>query len=172
MFRRLRPAPASAPATPIGSLTGDQPHDTCFRCGRPTPPGVSLCEQDNPANIKSPSATQVHGTIVIGVLAGFVLLAVLLRFATAGVGPYPASVSGVATRADGGLEVVIQVANEGTRTSGASCRVSAGGSPDYRDLVFFTEPIEPGQTRSVSHTIAPRTDGSALQLGSIAVRCN
>jgi hypothetical protein len=172
MFRRFRQAPVAIPATPSGALAADLPHDTCFRCGRPTAVGVSLCERDNPANIKSPSSTQVHGTIVIGVLAGFVLLAVLLRAATAGVGPYPASVAGAATRADGGLEVVIQVTNQGTRTAGASCRVSAGGSPDYRDLVFFTEPIPAGETRSVSHSIAPRTDGSVLQLGSIAVRCN
>ncbi len=163
MSRRLSPAPA---------LAGDQPHDTCFRCGRPTPAGVSLCAQDNPARIKSPSATQVHGTIVIGVLAGFLLLAALLAAATAGVGPYPASVSGAASRADGGLDVVIQVTNQGTRTAGASCRVSAGGSPDYRDLVFFTEPIPAGETRSVSHTIVPRTDGVTLQTGSVAVRCN
>lgn len=172
MFRRLRAAPAAAPAAAPGPIAADQAHDVCLRCGRPTPLGVSLCDQDNPARIKSPSATQVHGTIVIGVLAGFVVLAVLLRVATAGVGPYPATVAGAATRADGGLDVVIQVTNEGSRTAGASCRVSAGGSPDYRDLVFFTEPIAPGATRAVNHTILPRTDGSTLQLGSIAVRCN
>ena len=172
MFHRLRPAPAVAPVAAPGAIAADQPHDTCFRCGQPTPPGVSLCERDNPARIKSPSATQVHGTIVIGVLAGFVLLAVLLRVATAGVGPYPAAVAGAATRADGGLDLVILVTNQGTRTAGASCRVSAGGSPDYRDLVFFTQPIPAGESRSIAQTIAPRTDGTSLQLGSIAVRCN
>ena len=40
-----------------------QPHDVCLKCGRPTPLGVSLCENDNPGRIKSPSSTQVHGTI-------------------------------------------------------------------------------------------------------------
>ena len=172
MFHRLRPAPAVAPASAPGTLATDQPHDTCFRCGRPTPPGVSLCERDNPARIKSPSATQVHGTIVIGVLAGFVLLAVLLRVATAGVGPYPAAVAGAATRADGGLDIVILVTNQGTRMAGASCRVSAGGSPDFRDRVFFTEPIPPGESRSITQTIAPRPDGTVLQPGSVVVRCN
>jgi hypothetical protein len=172
MFRRLRAAPATAHAANANSVSADVTPDTCLRCGRPTPPGVSLCEQDNPARIKSPSSTQVHGTIVLGVLAGFLLLAVMLRLGSAGIGPYPASVIGAATRADGGLDLVIQVTNEGTRPAGASCRVALGGSPDYRDLVFFTEPIPVGGSRSISQTVAPRTDGTALQPGSVAVRCN
>ena len=158
---------APTPAVPL-----DQPHDTCFRCGRPTPPGVSLCERDNPARIKSPSSTQVHGTIVIGVLAGFVLLAILLRFATAGVGPFESSLAGVASRADGGLDVVVSVANSGSRASGASCRIFAGGAANFRDYVFFTEPIPAGETRQFSRVVPPVPNGRPLETRSMAVRCN
>ena len=150
MFRG--PTPVTDPPS---DLTAASTHDTCVRCGRPTPLGVSLCEQDNPGRIKSPSSTQVHGTIVIGVLAGFLLLALLLRFGAAGVGPFSSTLAGVATRADGGLDVVVQVANGGTRASGASCRISAGGAPDFRDYVFFSEPIPAGETRTFTRSVPP-----------------
>lgn len=171
MFQGSAPTPAPA-AEPGPLVVAGEPHDTCFRCGRPTPLGVSLCERDNPARIKSPSSTQVHGTIVIGVLAGFVVLAILLRFATAGVGPFESSLAGVAPRADGGLDIVVSVANSGTRTSGASCRVFAGGAADFRDYVFFTEPIPPGETRQFSRVVPPVPNGQPLETRSMAVRCN
>jgi hypothetical protein len=62
-----------------------QPHDSCIRCGRPTPLGVALCERDNPAHIKA--HPQVHGTILFGDrwLRG---AAAAARLASLGVGPY------------------------------------------------------------------------------------
>ncbi len=156
----------------MGPVRLDQPHDTCFRCGRPTPPGVSLCDRDNPAHIKSPSSTQVHGTVLVGVIGGFIALAILLRLVSAGVGPFTSVVSGVATRADGGLDVVVSVSNGGTRSSGASCRVSPGGAPDYRDYVFFTEPIPAGESRQFTRSLAPPADGPPLSESAVVVRCN
>lgn len=169
MFRRSTPVPATDPAAPVAV---GEPHDTCFRCGRPTPVGVSLCERDNPGRIGSPSATQVHGTIVVGVLGGFVLLALLLRFASVGMGPFASTVTGVATRADGGLEVVVRVTNAGSRASGASCRVSPAGAPGYGDHVFFTESIAAGQSREFSQTLLPAAGRAPLGGGSLVVRCN
>lgn len=150
-----------------------QPHDVCIRCGRPTPLGVALCDADNPAHIKGPSPTQVHGTILLGVIGGFVLLLLLLRLTTAGVGPFPASLTGVATRPDGGLTVVVEVTNNGTRPSGASCRVTAAGVPDFNDYVFFTDQIPAGETRSISQIVPPLPGGQALPAGTaLVVRCN
>src|SRR4030042_1207811 len=103
MFRRSAPTPATVPA---GAVDLSQPHDTCIRCGRPTPAGVALCERDNPGAIKGPSPTQAHGTILIGVIGGFVLLLLLLRLTTAGVGPFGSTLAGVATRPAGALGVV------------------------------------------------------------------
>lgn len=167
MFRR-----SATPATvPTGTVNVNEPHDTCIKCGRPVPLGVSLCEQDNPGGIKSPSSTQVHGTIVIGVLAGFLLVALLFRFGSNGVGPFTSTLAGVATRPDGGLDVVVTVANEGSRASGASCRISAGGRPDFRDYVFFSEPIPVGETREFARTVPPVPGGPPLEPTQLVVRC-
>ena len=169
MFGRSQttsPGEAAAAALRAG------PHDVCVRCGRPTPPGVSMCEVDNPGAIKSPSSTQVHGTIVLGVLLGFVLLAVLLRAASSGVGPFPSSVAGAATRADGGLDVVVTVANNGDRTSAASCRTASGVALDAPSSVFFTGLIPPGESTTFTQTLQPRTGGQPLSPGSVVVRCN
>ena len=150
-----------------------QPHDTCIRCGRPTPLGVALCDRDNPGHIKGPSATQVHGTIVFGVIGGFVLLLVLLRIATTGIGPFPSALNAVATRADGGLDVVVAVTNNGTRPSGASCRVMAAGVPDFRDYVFFTRVIPAGATESFTESVPAIPGGQPLLASTtLAVRCN
>jgi hypothetical protein len=174
MFRRSTPVAESNPRdlTPAEIALLSQPHDTCFRCGRPTPPGVSLCDRDNPGHIKSPSATQVHGTILVGVIGGFVALALVFAATSAGVGPFRAAISGVATRADGGLDVVMTVTNGGTRASGASCRVSPDGAPDYRDYVFFTQPIPVGESRQFQRSLEPPTNGTALSPANVAVRCN
>src|SRR3954465_1740953 len=113
MFRS--PTPATDPYLPV-DLQGA--HATCLKCGRPTPVGVSLCEIDNPGRIKSPSTTQVHGTIVIGVIAGFVLLLLLLRVGASGVGPFPSTLAGYTTLANGGLNVAVTVTNSGSRAAG------------------------------------------------------
>lgn len=149
-----------------------QPHDACIRCGRPTPLGVALCERDNPARIKGPSPTQVHGTILFGVIGGFVALFLVLRLASAGVGPFPSALNAVATRADGGLDVVVTVTNSGSRAAGASCRVAAAGMPEFREYVFFTEQISAGTTRSFTQTVPPLPSGRALPATlTLAVRC-
>jgi hypothetical protein len=174
MFRRPTKTPNgdAQELTPAEAALLDKPHDTCFRCGRPTPPGVSLCARDNPGHIKGPSSTQVHGTILMGVLGGFIALALVFGATSAGAGPFAAAVSGVATRPDGGLDVVMQVTNSGTRASGASCRVSPDGAPDYRDYVFFTEPILAGESRLFARSLEAPANGIALSPSNVVVRCN
>lgn len=149
-----------------------QPHDSCIRCGRPTLLGVALCERDNPAHIKGPSSTQVHGTILFGVIGGFVALFLLLRLASAGVGPFPSALNAVATRADGGLDVVVTVTNNGSRASGASCRVRAAGVAGFREYVFFTDQIPAGTSRSFTETVPPLPSGQALPASpTLVVSC-
>ena len=174
MFRRQASTPDPNPQqlTAAEAALLSQPHDTCFRCGRPTPVGVSLCERDNPGHIKSPSSTQVHGTILIGVIAGFIGLALVFGATSAGAGPFNATVAGVATRVDGGVDVAMSVTNNGTRASGASCRVSPDGAPDYRDYVFFTEPIPAGESRQFQRSLEAPANGAALRPANIVVRCN
>src|SRR6478752_624358 len=100
MFRRS--TPVTIPPVPVDLA---EPHDVCLKCGRATPLGVSLCENDNPGRIKSPSTTQVHATILIGVLVGFIGLLAIFRLGAAGVGPFHSSLLGYSTLADGGIQV-------------------------------------------------------------------
>ena len=106
-----------------------------------------------------------------GVLAKM-LGAALLRVATSGVGPFPSSIAGAATRDDGSLDVVVTVANNGERSSAASCRTASGVAIDAPSSVFFTELIPPGESISFTQTLKPRTGGQPLSPGSVVVRCN
>ena len=151
-----------------GTIEG--PHDTCFRCGKATPQGVPLCEHDNPGRIKGPSTTQVHGTIVIGLIVGFILFGIGATMIRAG-GPFEAAVVDAAVQADGRTQVVISVTNQGDAPSRASCRVSQGGLVGSGDDVFFSEPIEAGETRQFTRLLrAPNApSGRPLQ---VAVLCS
>ena len=163
--------------SPSAATIAVQPHDTCVRCGRPTPLGVALCELDNPARIKGPSATQVHGTIAVGVVSGFILLFVLLARVTtpAAGGGLVATIPGYSSRADGTTEVIVRVTNNSAAAAAVSCRVQRGGSVGAGDIVFFTEPIPAGASRDYSRIMPAPAAGSAasgIAPGSFAVRCN
>ena len=168
------PDPARpARAFPASSPSPDAPHDTCVRCGKPTPLGVALCEDDNPGRIGAPSATQVHGTIVAGIVVGFVLIAVLGRLAFSGIGPFEGTVVGRGSRSDGGAEIVVQVKNQGAREAPSTCRVSRGGLHHPDDLVFVTEPIPPGGTRTFPRTVPPPGPrNEPLVVERLSVRCS
>ena len=113
------------------------------------------------------------GVGLFAVLGGFALLLVLLRLASSGLGPFPSALNAVATRADGGLNIVVSVTNNGTRPAGASCRVVAAGMPEFRDYVFFTDQIPAGTSRSFTATVPPLPSGQALPASlTLAVRCN
>jgi hypothetical protein len=174
----------STPCATLNPMTGPvpatlvtQPHDTCVRCGRPTPLGVALCDIDNPGRIKGPSATQVHGTIAIGLISGFILLFVLMAKVTtpAAAGGLAASIPGYSTRADGTTEIVVRVTNSGKAAAAVSCRVQRGGAVGYGDIVFFTDPIPAGETRDFTRVMPAPAAGSAdsgIAPTAFAVRCN
>ena len=166
MFRRS--TPATVPALPVDT---EEQHDVCLKCGKPTPLGVSLCENDNPGRIKSPSTTQVHGTIVVGVLVGFGLLLLLFRFGSAGVGPFHSSIVGYSTRSDGSLDVAVMVQNAGTKAVGASCRISDNNAQDYTGYAFFTTPIAAGASQTFTQTIPQPTGQDPLSPADLIVSC-
>jgi predicted nucleic acid-binding Zn ribbon protein len=156
---------ATAPVHP-------EPEDHCVRCGRPTPAGVSLCEADNPGAIKAPSATQVHGTILVGVVAGFLIFGLLARFAVSAAGPFEADIQGRAPRADGAAEVVVRVVNAGTTPASATCRVTRDGVPRQEDLTFRTERLAAGATVQVTRTLpVPVVGDPAFDVDRVTVAC-
>lgn len=150
--------------------TVTQPHDTCFRCGRPTPEGVPLCGDHNPARIKGPSTTQVHGTIVIGLIVGFVLFGLVAALTRAG-GPFAASVVLASVLPDGRTQVVLNITNEGSTPARASCRLSQGGLVGSGDDVFFSEPIDANATRQFTRTLRAANTPSNRSLQVVAL-CN
>lgn len=174
-----RPLPLSVPAAGIATVDGrpffpqaGRPHDRCFRCGRATPLGVSLCDADNPAHIGAPSTTQVHGTIIAGILIGFVIFALAAKLAITSGGPFVASLTGRIARTDGAVDVVLQVTNQGSRLSAATCRIGKTSAATPEDVIFLTEPIQGGATASLTHTLPTPGDGDApWAIDRIAVAC-
>jgi hypothetical protein len=169
---------ASPPARHAGVVRPRalEPEDRCVRCGRPTPAGVSLCPADNPGGIGAPSATQVHGTILLGVIIGVVVIALAARLAVARAGPFEATVSGSATHADGTVEVLVHVENQGQNEGPATCRISFGGAAGgaaAADLSFVTDRIPAGGAQDVTHTVAAGSvAGSRRDPEPLTVRCD
>jgi hypothetical protein len=124
--------------------TSTEPPSRCIRCGRPTPAGVSLCDIDNPGHIKAPSATQVHGTMLLGVGIGVIGFLLLAQLAVRHAGPFSAQVTGYAGVATGAVQVQIRVANGGADESIATCRITRDGSARSDDYVIRTERIPAG----------------------------
>ncbi|MET1232990.1 MAG: hypothetical protein ABWY52_09095 [Candidatus Limnocylindrales bacterium] len=139
--------------SPATDLT--QPHDTCVRCGKPTPQGVALCDDDNPAALLGPSATQVHGTIAVGIGIGFLILALVANWALGSVGPFDVRVLAATGLADGGADIVFAVTNAGGTANRATCRITRGGVSTPADPVFRTETIAAGGTIEVVRTVQP-----------------
>jgi len=126
----------------------------CARCGASTTLDRGLCEDCNPLGLRDVASSQVHGTAFVGVLVAVVLLAVFARVAVSGVGPFPASVSGVQP-SGAGLEVSMTVTNSGTAAGQTRCRLS---DPSGRGLggsaLMLSPRIEPGETVTFSTQVA------------------
>jgi len=97
----------------------------CYKCGRPIGPDETICAVCNRAGMATPSATQYHGTIVVAIVAGVVLLAVWASLAMSGIGPYEATVLRVTIDPPDGAIVSVQVSNLGTRAGRAKCALEA-----------------------------------------------
>ncbi len=98
------PTPLTAPTEPMHG---------CVRCGARIPTSESMCERCNPLGLKSPAASQAHGTALVGIVLFVVVMAVAGRLLIANVGPFRAAVSSV--EADtAGLKVTISITNQGS----------------------------------------------------------
>ncbi len=170
------PPVPTGPALPVEhgflapSPTG-HPVSHCYRCGKETPPGVSLCDADNPGKVKPPSATQLHATILGGVVLGIALLLVLLRFAVDESGPFGTSITGHVALADGGVQVAVRVTNAGDHEGIATCRITRDGTPRPDDLAFRTERLAPGATVTVTRTVPAPAGSAALVPERMTVIC-
>ena len=134
------PSSSLVPATPAPPTHG------CVRCGAPVAIDVALCEDCNPIGLAQPSASQVHGTVFVGVALAVILLAVMARLSVSGIGPFDAQVSAVAS-SDDGLAVTLLVSNAGTSIGSTTCRITDPSARYGGASAYVQSPrIGPGQT--------------------------
>jgi hypothetical protein len=117
----------------------------CPRCQTPAQAGGKVCERCeqplegpahalryNPAGLPTPSPVQGHATVLVGIVAALVVLALGAWFVFRGVGPFRAEVVRQTLSADGtAIEVELRVVNQGERQGQARCRMTGLG-PDGR----------------------------------------
>lgn len=91
---------------------------------------VALCEECNPLGLKQPAATQVHAIAAGGIILFVLILAVMGRVATGGIGPFAGQVAGVEAAPGGtGLAVTIEIENAGRTNSATTCRIVTPDRP-------------------------------------------
>ena len=129
------PTPASTPVT--------EPMHGCVRCGARIPMSESMCEGCNPLGLRSPAASQAHGTAFLGIGIAVVIMAVVARMLIADVGPFTSSIAGVAAD-PAGLKVTVSLSNAGASAGTTTCRIddpAVGGIGP--EAVFVESPQVP-----------------------------
>lgn len=151
--------------------------ERCPQCGTARQGNVQVClrceatfstEPVDALALKGASPTQSHGSILLGVVAGFLLLGVLLWFSVRDVGPFTGAIQQI-TPGRGEVVITVLVTNEGDRTGRGTCTVGVQDAAGtlQRTQAFTSKRIEPGT--SVVETIRLETkDGETAQP---AVRC-
>jgi hypothetical protein len=168
----IDPAPPSDEGGFLAPRPGSAPGDHCYRCGKPTPQGQSLCADCNPGRVKGPSTTQLHATILGGVILGGVALLLMWRLMVGQGGPYVTTIVHRSVAPDGSGTISVVVANTGTTGGIANCRVTRDGAPRQDDPAYRTERIEPGASTTLDRVIpAPPINSPAYDPERMSVIC-
>jgi hypothetical protein len=148
-------------------MTG-MPPERCPRCGTARRGDLQVCVRcetsfddvdlalPRPA---APSPSQSHGTVMVALVAGFVLMAFLLWLSVRGVGPFTARVVSAVPAGDQ-ISVTVTVTNEGSKAGHGKCRigrVTTGGdlTSEYQ---FLSARVAPHST--ITQTVeVPHQDG-------------
>lgn len=141
----------------------------CIKCGRAIGPEESMCEYCLRAGMTPPSASQYHGTIVVAVIAGVLLLALAGSFAMRGIGPWEARTVDVGPLQQGGVEVTVLVENLGTRPGRAQCRVVA--ADDSGRVLRSASVLTPTLAGGSSDRITERVPGLTEEPARVTVSC-
>ena len=141
----------------------------CYKCGREIGPDETICDVCNRAGMATPSATQYHGTIVVAIVAGVVIMAIAASLALRGIGPFSAQALEWTVDPPDGVIVQVQVANEGTKPGRAKCELSALDPSDrvLRDWSALSPQVPGGGTI----TFEERIPGVPAPPASITVSC-
>jgi hypothetical protein len=128
-----------------------------------------MCERCNPLGLKQPASSQAHGTVFLGIVIAVVGLALLGRFAMAGIGPFTGQVVSVVSDPPN-LVVTLTVHNDGSRVGSTTCRVfDAADSAHGSASAFVVSPdVPPGGAISFSKQVGEL--GTAIR--SLQVECS
>ena len=141
-----------------------EPTHACVRCGRPVALSMGMCDRCNPLGLADPAASQVHGTVFLAIGIGIAGLAIAARLALSGIGPFAATVAGVAPTTNG-LNVTLTVTNQGSRTGSSTCRIHSGVALTSDATAYFlSPPIEPGTTVTFTRETSALGTGSGAGL--------
>lgn len=141
----------------------------CYKCGREIGPDETICEVCNRAGMATPSASQYHGTMVVGIIAGVVLLAIAASLAMRGVGPYEARTVAFRPDVQGVVVATVAVSNEGSRAGRARCRLAARdvAGNELGVVTSVTPEVEGGSTVTYDQPIR----GVGGEAASVSVSC-
>jgi len=146
-----------------------RPLRNCYKCGRQIGPDQTICDVCNRAGMATPSATQYHGTIVVAIVAGVVLMAIAASLSLRGIGPFKGTTLGWTDDPPDAVVVEVRVVNEGTRTGRAKCQLSAR---DASELVLrVSSTISPEVAGGKSVTFTERIPGLPQAPTSVLVSC-
>jgi predicted nucleic acid-binding Zn ribbon protein len=141
---------------PLARTTTAQvaPTHGCVRCGAQIPIEDAMCERCNPLGLRQPSASQAHGTAILGVTIAIVVLAVAARVMTAGIGPFKSEIAAVTGVSDG-LRVTITLTNGGRTHSATTCRVddARAPGPGPGSVIVQSPDVGAGQTVTFDATV-------------------
>ena len=158
------------------------PESRCARCGCPVEPGEYLCaqcreevgpaasvqpprplsEQEErrqrwPQAMVRPSPVQYHATIMVTIFLVLVGLGVWAFLNHQGIGPFDAGITGYGTTADDSVTIDVDVRNEGSKDSKATCTFIAVDAQDTQiaSETGLTPVIPAGESVTIRHTFGP-----------------
>ncbi len=146
-----------------------RPLRNCYKCGRQIGPDQTICDVCNRAGMATPSATQYHGTIVVAIVAGVVLMAIAASLSLRGIGPFRGEALRWESVTPDAVVIELQVTNQGTRAGRAKCQLTArdGSNLVLRIRSTVSPQVEGGGTVTFSERIA----GLPLAPATVAVSC-
>jgi hypothetical protein len=142
----------------------------CYKCGREIGPDQTICDVCNRAGMATPSATQYHGTIVVAIVAGVVIMAIAASLSLRGIGPFRGEALRWGSDPPDAVVVELQVTNEGTRPGRAKCQLTAR---DASNLVLRTRStLSPQVPGGDTITFTERIPGLPVAPASVGVSCS
>jgi hypothetical protein len=154
------------------------PTQRCSRCGTPRRGDLQVCVRceapfTDPLDVDAalprpaaPATTQSHGSVLLAVLAGFVVLAVLLGLSVRGVGPFEARIVDSTGTGDTRM-LTVEITNEGERAGRGNCQVVlAAGNDPRRTETFTSQKVGGGET--IRQTVEVDTENDAE---AVRIRC-